>query len=289
MKFIQKIFYILISLLFLYFLANSFINNTILKSTITNTTITWFNYILPSVSISYVTSIFLYNYPLISKLIYKPLSKIYHFENEKACSIFLISIIVGNPCSVKLITNAFKNEEISINEANRLLKFSTFVSSIFLFYIFDSYTALFFLIIELITSILIAFFNPQEENKNKFKYPNIIDTYYNIISSLPSLLLNILSSMIICSIFSVNLNNEYLNMFIEITNGILILKTNYSFLNSLLLIILISSNGISIILQSLFIIKEKRLSLTNFIVHRTISIIISVIVFLIIYLFIFIF
>jgi hypothetical protein len=124
MKFIQKIFYILISLLFLYFLTNSFINNTILKSTITNTTITWFNYILPSVSISYVTSIFLYNYPLISKLIYKPLSKIYHFENEKSCSIFLISIIVGNPCSVKLITNAFKNEEISINEANRLLKFS---------------------------------------------------------------------------------------------------------------------------------------------------------------------
>ena len=231
----------------------------------------------------------MYNYPLISKLIYKPLSKIYHFENEKACSIFLISIIVGNPCSVKLIANAVSNQEITINEANRLLKFTSFISTIFLFFIFDAYTALFFLILEIITSILIAFFNLQKENKIKFKYPNIIDTYYNIISSLPSLLLNILSSMIICSIFSVNLNNEYLNMFIEITNGILILKSKSSFLNSLLLITLISSNGISIILQSLFIIKEKRLSLTNFIVYITISITISVIVFLIIYLFIFIF
>ena len=289
MKFIQKIFYILISLLFLYFLINSFINNTLLKSTIINTTITWFNYILPSVSISYVTSIFLYNYPLISKLIYKPLSKIYHFENEKASSIFLISIIVGNPCSVKLITNAVSNHEITINEANRLLKFTSFISTIFLFYIFDAYTALLFLILEIITSILIAYFTPQKQNNIKVTYPNIIDIYYNIINSLPSLLLNILSSMIICSIFSINLNNEYLNMFIEITNGILILKSKSSFLNSLLLITLISSNGISIILQSLFIIKEKRLSLTNFIVYRTISITISVIVFLIIYLFIFIF
>ena len=154
MKFIQKIFYILLSILFLWFLYNSFFYGKALKNNIFNTTITWFYYIVPSISISYTTAILLYNYPLISKLLYKPLHYIYHFENRKSCSIYLISIIVGNPCSIKLITEAVSNNEISITEGNRLLRFSSFVSTIFLFSIFEFNIAVTLFILEILNIFL---------------------------------------------------------------------------------------------------------------------------------------
>lgn len=285
MKFIQKTFYILLSFLFLYFLYNSFFKSKLLKDDIINTAITWFYYIVPSISISYTTAILLYNYPLISKLLHKPLSCIFHFENSKSCSIYLISIIVGNPCSIKLITEAVSNNEISINEGNRLLRFSSFVSTIFLFFMFDIDIAVILLLFEILSSIVIAFFSPQKEqilNQHKKKF---VDVYFGIINILPNLLLNILSTMIVCVIFTNNINNKYLNILSELTTGIILLKNNQSFLNFILLIILISTNGIAIILQSLLIIKTTSLSFTNYVKYRMISTLISMIGLLIIYIF----
>ena len=71
------------------------------------------------------------------------------------------------------ITIEHKIYEYESKETIEILKYPS------LFYIFDSYTALFFLIIELITSILIALFNPQEENKIKFYPYNNIALYCN--------------------------------------------------------------------------------------------------------------
>lgn len=285
MKFIQKIFYILLSILFLWFLYNSFFYGKALKNNIFNTTITWFYYIVPSISISYTTAILLYNYPLISKLLYKPLHYIYHFENRKSCSIYLISIIVGNPCSIKLITEAVSNNEISITEGNRLLRFSSFVSTIFLFSIFEFNIAVTLFILEILSSLIIAFFSPQKAQKLNQNKKKFVDVYFGIINALPNLLLNILSTMYVCIIFTTNINNKYLSIFTELTNGIMLLKNDLSVFNFILLNALISTNGIAIILQSVLIIKTTSLSCTNYIKYRMISTLVSIIGLLLIYIF----
>ena len=217
----------------------------------------------------------MYNYPLISKLLYKPLHYIYHFENSKSCSIYLISIIVGNPCSIKLITEAVSNNEISITEGNRLLRFSSFVSTIFLFSIFEFNIAVTLFILEILSSSIIAFFSPQKAQKLNQNKKKFVDVYFGIINALPNLLLNILSTMCVCIIFTTNINNKYLSIFTELTNGIMLLKNDLSVFNFILLNALISTNGIAIILQSVLIIKTTSLSCTNYIKYRMISTLVS--------------
>lgn len=295
MKFIQKIFYIFISLYFIILLFYFLYNKDIFYQSFRTTLILWFEKLVPSISISYIVSIFLINYPSISYLLYPILKNVYNFENRKSCSLFLISIIVGNPTSTKLIATAVSNNEISINEGNRLLKFSCFISTPFLYTIFDFYTFLLILIIELITSMIISVFSYKETEKLKlnFKHKNnhsILSIYFDIVNSLPTLLLSILSSMIICNIVSIFVSDSYFKSLFEITNGLSLLINSPPTIYSLVFIfILISSHGLAIALQIYWIIKKSSLTFANFIKYRLLAVIISLINLIIIYLFIFFF
>ncbi len=291
MKFIQKIFYILIRLFFILILLYFLINKQSFYSSFKNTVILWFNYCLPPISISYVISIFLFDFPLISKIVYPLLKTIFNFENEKSCSIFLISIIVGNPTSSKLIILAVNNNQISIEEGNRLLCFGSFISSIFLYSILEFELFILILIIELFNSFIIANIKTIKNKQSKTvtnKVNNILDTYFNIINTLPTLLLSILCSMIITNLFSSLTTNIYFKSLFELTAGIkILLNTNISILNLIFLFILIFSHGLAIILQIYWIIKKSNLSFSDFIKNRLFSTFISLISLIIIYLFVF--
>lgn len=286
MKFIQKIFYIFINLFFISIILFYLKNKIKFQTNIIDTTKTWLYYVLPSISISYICSLFLINFPFISKLLYPILKPIFNFENYKSCSIFLVSIIVGNPTTIKLITTAEKDNEISSYEANRLISFTNFISSVFIFSVFSVQIALFILIIELISAVIIANITKQNPYNNQSKSTNksILTIYFDIINTLPNLLLSILCSMIFCSTISFIFNFEYFNIFLELTNGIILINTmDNSTLKILLLIILISSNGLAIVLQSYFIIKKSSLSFTDFIKYHLVSVLISVISLIITY------
>ena len=291
MKFIQKIFYILIRLFFIFIFIYFLINKKYFYSSFKNTIIIWFNYCLAPISISYIISMFLFDFPLISKILYPLLKKIFHFENQKSCSIFLISIIVGNPTSSKLIMHAVNNNQISIEEGNRLLCFSSFVSSIFLYSILEFELFILILIIELVISFIIAnikVINNKQSIPVINKVNNILDTYFNIINTLPTLLLSILCSMVITNLFSNLTTNIYLESLFELTAGIkILLNNNISILNLIFLFILIFSHGLAIILQIYWIIKKSNLSFINFIKYRLLSIFLSLISLIIIYLFVF--
>ena len=291
MKFIQKIFYILIRLFFIFIFIYFLINKKYFYSSFKNTIIIWFNYCLAPISISYIISMFLFDFPLISKIVYPLLKTLFHFENQKSCSIFLISIIVGNPTSSKLIMHAVNNNQISIEEGNRLLCFSSFVSSIFLYSILEFELFILILIIELLISFIIAnikvVYNKQSIPFTN-KANNILDTYFNIINTLPTLLLSILCSMVITNLFSNLTTNIYLKSLFELTAGIkILLNNNISILNLIFLFILIFSHGLAIILQIYWIIKKSNLSFINFIKYRLLSIFLSLISLIIIYLFVF--
>ena len=291
MKFIQKIFYILIRLFFIFIFIYFLINKKYFYSSFKNTIIIWFNYCLAPISISYIISMFLFDFPLISKIVYPLLKTLFHFENQKSCSIFLISIIVGNPTSSKLIMHAVNNNQISIEEGNRLLCFSSFVSSIFLYSILEFELFILILIIELVISFIIAnikVINNKQSIPVINKVNNILDTYFNIINTLPTLLLSILCSMVITNLFSNLTTNIYLESLFELTAGIkILLNNNISILNLIFLFILIFSHGLAIILQIYWIIKKSNLSFINFIKYRLLSIFLSLISLIIIYLFVF--
>ena len=253
MKFIQKIFYIFISCFFIFLLYKFIYNKEIFYDTIINTIILWFKKILPAISISFIISMFLYNFPIISYLLYPILKPIFHFENQKACSLYLISIIVGNPTSTKLINKSIVNNEISISEGNRLFNYSSFVSTIFLYSILDINIFYIILLIELITSIILAQLKINlsiDHSTIDKKQSKILDVYFDIINILPSLLLSILVSMIICNILSLNIPNIYIKSLFEISNGIILLnQSSKNIFTFSLLIILTITHGLAILMQ----------------------------------------
>lgn len=292
MKFIQKIFYIFISIYFLLLLLYFIFNKQIFYHTITNTIILWFKKVLPAISISYIISLYLYHYPLISYILYPILKKVFIFENHKACSLYLVSLLVGNPTSSKLITDAVNNNEISVNEGNRLLGFSSFVSGIFIYSIFDFNLFLIIILIELIISIILAQFRTNKKiihiNINNTNNKSFLTLYFNIVNNLPTLLLSILTSMIICNLFSITINNDYFKSLFELTIGITIINNlPHSFTTILTLFILLISQGFAIILQVYWVTKKTSLSFTNFIKYRIYAVLISLISLSIIYLFVF--
>lgn len=294
MKFIQKIFYIFISLYFIFILFNFLYAKELYFTIFRKTLLLWFEKLVPSISIAYILSIFLFNYPLISTIFFPILKKIYLFENKKSCSLFLISIIIGNPTSTKLIHNAIMNNEISCDEGNRLLKFCNFISIPFLYTIFDNFVFIFIVVIELITATIISAFTSSKQNKSYLKdekkQTSILLIYFDIINTLPNLLLSILTSMIICNIISIPIKNEYLISIFEITNGLSILTNlNYNLITTIFIFIIIFSHGLAIILQVYWIIKKTSLSFLNFIKYRSMAVIISLINLIIIYLLIFFF
>lgn len=295
MKFIQKISYIFINLYFILLLFYFLYNKEVFFESFKTTIILWFEKLVPSISTSYILSIFLVNFPLVSYIIYPFFRKVYNFENRKSCSLFLVSIIVGNPTSTKLINNAVNNNEISITEGNRLLKYSCFISTPFLYSIFEFNIFILILILELITSLIVSKFNYNKIDSIHTKQSSIynhsiLSTYFDIINSLPTLLLSILSSMLICNLISLLIPNSYIKSLFEITSGINILVgLNQSFLTFCIINILIFSHGFAIILQVYWILKKSSLSFSNFIKYRLFSVIISLINLIIIYLFIFFF
>ena len=295
MKFIQKTFYILISFYFIILLLYFLYNKELFFESFRITIILWFEKLVPSISISYILSIFLVHYPLVSYIVFPIFKNIYNFENQKSCSLFLISIIVGNPTSTKLINSSVNNNEISINEGNRLLKYSCFISTPFLYSIFEFNIFIFILVLELITSLIISRFNYTKYDsshnvKSSISNHSILSTYFDIINSLPTLLLSILSSMLICNLISLLIPNLYIKSLFEITSGInILIDLNRSFLTFCIINILIFSHGLAIILQVYWILKKSSLSFSNFIKYRVFSVIISLINLIIIYLFIFFF
>lgn len=289
MKYIHKTLSIFIKVFFIYILFISLYKNNFLNNTLSKIINDWLYIVIPSISISYITSSFLYNYPLLSIILYPILSPILHFENKKACSLFLISIIIGEPSISKLINNAVENNEISVREGNRLMRFTSFISPIFLLNILNFYLALIIIIIQLIINLIIGYFSKNYKiSTNIIKSKNILDIYFNIINELPTLLLCILISMIICNIFKNSFDNIYLSNYFEITSGIVTFnELNDSYLKFFSILTIVITLGVAIILQIYWILKKTDLSFNNFLKYRIIACGLSMIISVIIYLFIF--
>lgn len=268
----------------------------------------WVVVIIPSFIPMYMIASLLNNYPFISKLLYPLLKKPMHFENQKACSLFLLSIICGEPSSTYLINQAISDKAISLKEGNRLMRFSTFLSPLFIINICSltsfttPYLPYIIILSQILSSCLIAFFSIKTSYviTNQPKEKQKID---NIIEDAPYLLLNILMIIILTNMLkmpiqlllkNLQIKSLYLTFLIdsfEITTGLSsIIHYEINELTKIFLMnFLLSFTGLCIIFQVRFQIKKTKLNFTNFlsfrIIHGLASGIISFVIILLIFLF----
>ena len=281
-KYIPKIFYFFISIFFSYALIFFLLNFKDEKNTILSTTKMWLNMVLPSISLSYIISSYVYNYDILSHFFYKCFKNLFHFENSKSASLYLISILIGEPSSTVLIKEAINNNEITLREGNRLMRFTSFISPIFLISMLEKRYFLFIIIAELVTSIIIANFSINTyQNETIVHKKKFFDVYFNIINNLPNILIGILICMYVINIFSSLIPNyiKPLSIIFEITNGLKNLKVyeKYGYLYNYLILSLVTLTGVSIMLQIYWIIKKTDISFKNYLKYRIIALLIGII------------
>lgn len=281
-KYIPKIFYFFISIFFSYALIYFLLNFKDEKNIILSTTKIWLNMVLPSISLSYIISSYVYNYDILSHFFYKYFKNLFHFENSKSASLYLISILIGEPSSTVLIKEAINNNEITLREGNRLMRFTSFISPLFLISMLEKRYFLFIIIGELVTSIIIANFSINTyQNETIVHKKKFFDVYFNIINNLPNILIGILICMYVINIFSTLIPNyiKPLSIIFEITNGLKNLKVyeKYGYLYNYLLLSLVTLTGVAIMLQIYWIIKKTDISFKNYLKYRIIALLIGII------------
>lgn len=249
-----------------------------------NTILLWFNKTIPSLIVMYLISSLLISSNAINLLvfIFKPLKKIISFETDSGFSLFLVSILVGNPSTCQYIKEYLEKGFITENDAENLLLSASFTNPLFIItMIKNTKVALILYLSHFLGNIIIAIFFTRKNNKvNEKRLINV--SFWHLINKLPHLLFIVLIYMIISSLFSLlfislNIPSIYLS-FLEISNGfnsILSSSENYY-----LLVMLTSFNGLCIHMQVLTVIDNRKYY-KRFFVGRLLATILSLIIFII--------
>lgn len=266
---------------------------------------TWLYKIFPAIFTFYIISSILINTKTIHKItyIFRFVFKNLKFNTNYELQLFLVSIFVGNPASSSLIIEGYNSNNISINNANNLLKYSSFfniLSLITLLKTLGSKYITIIIIIHLLSNFLIAYISNKKNEKTIISNCKVDFSINQFITSLNNSIYLLLSIAIIIVFFNMiiysftttlnffNINNLIINIslsFFEISYGLNnIVNLNINMLLKLILInLLISFNGLCIHMQVYNLIYEK-LKYKLFLKYRIIQGIIASIIFSIIYL-----
>lgn len=295
----KKISLIIISLFLLSCLVTFLVFPDYTKTTITEVLTLWLTKVLVSLVPFYLVSNLLVQFPFVSKILYFPLNKIMHFENQKACSLFLLSFITGNPTSSFLIITSI-DQGISKQEGMRLLKGAVLNSPLFTIVMMPKPYGYLVYFIQVFVSIFLYIINkPKQEialaQANKTNISSII----TIIDNCPNVMLSILGSMLFVSTIKIPLylliskgstiiNNTiittifyfFLDSF-ELTTGLSNIMTyNVSlFVKLLLCAFLMSFGGIAINVQIMSELKKTSFQKTSLLVPRLIHGLITALIF----------
>lgn len=284
----KKIKYFLIVSFLLFTGAIFLIYKDVARVNIYNTLSLWLNNVLVALIPFYFLSNILINYPFISKIFYHLFNRIFRFENTTSCSLFLLSFITGNPTSSYLVISEVKNNTISIEEGNRLLRGTVLSSPLFTILMIPKWGLFIYLVQILVSSLLFLIFKRKntEENIHVYNKKDIL----KLIDDCPMVMLTILSSMIFVCMFKIplyklqnlfKLNSSVFITFLidsmELTTGLnCIIGYNIEdTLKVLLQTFFLSFGGLSIIVQILSELKKTNLSKTSLVLSRFIHGLIS--------------
>ncbi len=257
--FIITLFYILISLIYpSYFKDATYdVSNILIKV------------LIPSIVPMYVLSSILVNNYFFIKLSHKLFKPFNVFESINSPAIFLSSMLVGNPTTTILVLEKYKNNEITLSDTNIILS-NSFINPLFVINSFklvgiNISFAYLYIICNFLCNFIFLYFKPYK----KFKETTIQNKYsfYDTINQISPLLLNIFIITLLISYLKIPFTiSNNLNLFItiplnflEVSTGFLnIANYNINFdLKIIILVILLSSTGLSIVIQTIYFIKQK--------------------------------
>ena len=162
----KKIGLFLISIFYIFFIC---LYSKDIKQNIIDTCLLFVCQIMPSILPMYFFSNILLSTGIISK-ISNLLTKLLHFENQYSSSIYLISILIGNPTTSILINQEITNNHISKTEGIRLMKFTNFLNPLFLISVCGNISWI-FIVSMISTSIIIGYLSKNiKYNKTTFIY-----------------------------------------------------------------------------------------------------------------------
>jgi len=297
--------YIIIILLSIILIATILNSNIIIESSKEALSL-WKNNIFPALFTIFIITDLLLNYEfinIISKIFYKPFYYLFRF-NKNELFIFLISILGGFPSSSKYTSKLYKNNEISLDNANRMLMCSHFSNPLFIFgtilsLIQDKKICILILISHYLGNFVLAFYTREYQEYDKYyRKAKNKDSFFDVITTsitenintllfiLGSITIFFCLSDLIVYIFSFNsLSDTLISGLLEITQGIKkasILDTSIN-IKAIITTFFISFGGLCVHLQTLGMIQGTKLSYKSFLKGRVIHSTLSVIFFIILY------
>lgn len=270
----------MILLFILLVIINVIWNLEILMQSIYDSLFVWFYSIYPSIFIFYnISNYLMYNYCFIK--LSNLLKFFIKFDSDKSYVILLINIFLGNPGTANLLFNSLNNQEITDNDFKLLKNITFFMNPLFILNIFNIKIYLFYLLSAFIYIYIYSFvFNYRKDKKNiiinnykKYTFNNFFESISNSIHILLNVacmvtFFNITKTSIIYILNLINFNNHLINIvlsFLEVASGLKFLSSTD---NIYLSILLISFQGLCILIQSFSYLNKKNISFLRYIFNH---------------------
>lgn len=257
--------YFFVFLITMFYMFYSFFYPSHIKDITYDVCLIFIKVLMPSIIPMYLLSSVIVNNQFFVNLSYYLLKPLQLFESKNAYSLFLSSILVGNPTTTILTVTKYKKNQITMNDSKILLSCS-FMNPLFIITAYNligvgSSVAFLYLFCSLVVNLI--FLCTNKKRKISIFSNDINFSLFDSINKLSSILLNIFIITLIISYLKLPfLSNKALSImvsFLDISTGIFNIANStivYTF-KLILLTILLSSTGLSIIIQSIFFIKQK--------------------------------
>lgn len=291
-----------LTFLILLFIILLFKYNYLLQTTVIDGVNLWLTKVFPNLFIMFIINDIIINLGIFKNS--KIFNKLFNTSGNSSIAFFL-SIISGTPSSAFIIKEMLNNNQISDNDANKLISFTFFSNPLFLYNIlslsFNKYITLKIIIVHYISNIIIGFIYRHKFKNNKLSFKELNENNQNIFLLIPKsikksldTLLMILGTIIFYMIITNILNELFsLNSIIEIiTKGLLEITQSLNILpylnvlsitKEIIAISIISFGGLSIHTQVLSIINNTNIKYKNFLIGRILHVLISTNTYLLFY------
>lgn len=266
-----------------------------LKSIILESSNIWLYNLVPSMLPFYVISDLLINYGLIDILAFlfkKIINKLFNVSENSSFVIFF-SMFTGFPSSAKYLKNLLDLNYISLEDANKIIRFTHFSNPLFIINVIgntiigNKKIGFLILLSHYLSNFIIGFLYRKEQTqkittkrvKNTKSFGSILTTsFINSFDSLLIVLGSLITFKILTSIiFRYFGFNFIISSLLEITQGLFALKnlTLNIELKALIAVAMISFGGFCIHTQVYSILSETKISYKNYFFSRILHVIIA--------------
>ncbi len=266
-----------------------------LKSIILESSNIWLYNLVPSMLPFYVISDLLINYGLIDILAFlfkKIINKLFNVS-ENASFVIFFSMFTGFPSSAKYLKNLLDLNYISLEDANKIIRFTHFSNPLFIINVIgntiigNKKIGFLILLSHYLSNFIIGFLYRKEQSqkltakrvKNTKSFGSILTaSFINSFDSLLIVLGSLITFKILTSIiFHYFGFNFIISSLLEITQGLFALKnlTLNIELKALIAVAMISFGGFCIHTQVYSILSETKISYKNYFFSRILHVIIA--------------